>query len=80
MVAWLGDYIAPIFLFNQERVLGSQHNGNKPIRRSTDYPPDARSVNKEDAEHREAPLAYYPLYLPSHLFLVVLKNAKWSAY
>ena len=80
MVAWLGDFLTPVFLFNQERVLVSQHNGTNPICRSSDHPPNARSVNREDAEHREAPWVYYPLYLPGHLFLVVLKNDRRSAY
>ena len=80
MIAWLGDYLAPIFLFNQERVLGSQHNGTKPICRSSSHPPDASSVNREDTKHREAPWTYYTLYLPSHPFLVASKKYRWSAY
>ena len=45
----LGDYLMPLFLFDQERVLGSQHNGTKPIRRSSSHSLSARSVNREDA-------------------------------
>ena len=49
MVDLLGDCLTSIFLFDQERVLGSQHNGTKPIRRSSGHSPSARSVNREDA-------------------------------
>ena len=48
-MAELDDYITLIFLFNQENVLGSQHNGTKPICRSTSHLPDPRLVNREDA-------------------------------
>ena len=74
MVDLRGDYLTPVFLFDQERVLGSQHNGTKPIHRSSGHPLDARLVNKEDAKHHEAPWAYNHLYLPIHPFLMVLKN------
>ena len=49
MVDLLGDCLTPVFLFDQERVQGSQHNGTKPICRSSGHFPSARSVNKEDA-------------------------------
>ena len=48
MVDLLGDCLTPVFLFNQERVLGSQHNGTKPIHRSLGHSLSARSVNRED--------------------------------
>ena len=49
MVDFLGDYLTSVFLFDQERVLGSQHNGTNPTRRSLGHSPSARSVNREDA-------------------------------
>ena len=48
-MAQLDDYLTLIFLFNQEKVLGSQHSGTNPIRRSTGHLLDARLVNREDA-------------------------------
>ena len=48
MVDLLGSCLTPVFLFDQERVLGSQRNGTKPIRRSLGHSPSARSVNRED--------------------------------
>ena len=48
MVDLLGDYLTPVFLFNQERVLGSQHNGTKPIHRSSGHSLSVRSINRED--------------------------------
>ena len=47
MVDLLGDFLTHVFLFIQERVLGSQHNGTKPIRRSSGHSLSARSVNRE---------------------------------
>ena len=49
MVDLLGDYLTPVFLFDQEKVLGSQHNGTNPIRRSLGHLLDARLVSREDA-------------------------------
>ena len=49
MVELLGDCLTPVFLFDQERFMGSQHNGTKPICRSSGHSLSARSVNREDA-------------------------------
>ena len=49
MVDLLGGYLTVVFLFNQEKVMGSQHNGTKPIRRSSGHSLSARLVNKENA-------------------------------
>ena len=48
MVDLLGDGLTPVFIFDQERVLGSQHNRSTPIRRSLSHSLSARSVNRED--------------------------------
>ena len=48
MVDLLGDSLIAVFLFDQEIMLGSQHNGNKPIYRSSGHSLSARSVNRED--------------------------------
>ena len=55
MVDLLGDCLTPVFLFDQERVLSSQYNGTKPIRRSSSHSPSARSVNKKDANIMRPP-------------------------
>ena len=55
MVELLGDFLTPVFLFDQESVLGCQHNGTNPIHRSTGHLPDARLVNRKDAYHHENP-------------------------
>ena len=60
MVDLLGDYLTPVFLFDQERVLGSQHNGTKPIHRSLGHSPDARLVNREDVNVMKPPLVSTP--------------------
>ena len=77
MVDLLGDFLTPVFLFDEERVLGSQHNGTNPICRSSGHSPSARSVNREDANAMRPPRPTTPsLYLPSHPFLVVSENYK----
>ena len=47
-MAQLDDYLTLIFLFNQKKVTGSQHNGTNPIRRSIGHLLDVRLVNRED--------------------------------
>ena len=54
-VPYLNLKFTPVFLFNQERVLGSQHNGINPICISLGHPPDARVVNREDANAMRLP-------------------------
>ena len=70
----LGDFLAPVFLFDQERVLGSQHNGTKPIRRSSGHLPSSRLVKQGGHLAPWEALLLYPLYLPGHLVLVVLEK------
>ena len=55
MVDFLGGYLTLGFLFDEERVMGSQHNGTNPIHRSSGHPPGARSVNREDANVMRPP-------------------------
>ena len=55
MVELLGDCLTPIFFFDQERVLGSQHNGTMPVCRSSTHSLSARSVNKEDVNTVTSP-------------------------
>ena len=60
MVDLLGDYLTHLFLFDQERVLGSQHNGTNPIHRSSGDSPSARLVNREDANAMKPPTVSTP--------------------
>ena len=53
----------PVFLFDQERVLGSQHSGTNPTRRSSGHSLSVRSVNREDV-NTMSPLGR-PAPLPS---------------
>ena len=68
MVGLLGDCLTPVFLFDQERVLGSQHNGTNPIYRSLGHPLDARLVNREDANTMRPPGPTTPLPSKSPVF------------
>ena len=55
MVDLLGECLTLVFLFDQERVLGCQHNGTNPIHISSSHSPSARSVNREDANAMKPP-------------------------
>ena len=70
------DYLTPVLLFDQERVLGSQHSGTKPTRRSSSHSSSVRLVNKEDLNAMKPPNGLHPLYLPGHPFLVVLEKTE----